>query len=363
MLSGSPETCNFAVILFRYQMTLRTFPAWLLMVAATSCTTEFDAYVESDPIPVLYGMINPSDSIHTVRLSRSFVGPGNALDYAKRADIIFYEGAEVWMETRTQHGKLIQKADLTEQVVHDRDEGVFVSRPNLVYQARSDQIRLRPEEFAQEGIDYNAYLYIFARIPGEEYPIYSFALLQPPPRITKPQFTFNKVYFYGDVPFGLEWVHSVPNNTFEIIVRLNYLEVREEEEVRTSAEWVLRGITYNEASSPTGVRLYYAYYFRPETFYSQVRANIKPNPEVLARVLKTIDFYVNSTDKSFRFYQEVNNISDDYHEAGYTNVVNGIGFFSTFTTISLEGLHLGYRELDSLANGMYTKHLHFAPWD
>ena len=59
------------------------------------------------------------------------------------------------------------------------------------------------------------------------------------------------------------------------------------------------------------------------------------------------------------YYRSVYAISDDYHGAGYTNIKNGFGLFTTYSSTGVYGLVLGPQELDSLASGKYTRNLKF----
>lgn len=336
---------------------------FLFFLIQTSCSTEFDPYIEATPTPVVYGMLNPADSIYSIRLTKSFVGPGNAYDYARIADSLYYQDAQVWLETRTYDDKLIERVDLVPTIIADREPGIFASTDNMVYQTTNQALHLNPEYFEQIGKPYRARVHVFAQIPGEEELIHSSSPLQLPPRITQPHLILNRVYLYTDHPFFMEWLHDWPDNTFEITVRMNYTEFFEDFEEETFTEWVLKGINVNTVSIPPyGERKIYSYHFRPENFYAQIAANIEPNPDVKVRVARTLEFTLFSSDNHIRFYQQINKIADDYRGAGYSNIDNGTGIFSTYTSVGIKGLQFGIKELDSLAMGHYTKHLKFTRW-
>jgi len=59
------------------------------------------------------------------------------------------------------------------------------------------------------------------------------------------------------------------------------------------------------------------------------------------------------------YYRDVYEISDDYHGTGYSNITNGFGIFTTYSSTGIYGLELGRTEQDSLAAGRYTRHLRF----
>ncbi len=346
-------------------MSIKTFSVIVILLtgfAIHSCTDNFQANLETDPTPVVYGIINPDDSIYSIRLSKTFVGPGNALYYSKLTDSIYYRDAHVYLEVQTLDGQLLERIEMTETEIERRDPGIFSREPNYVFQTDSSQVHLKPAWYASQGIPYDLNLKIIAEIPGTEEPVTSVTRLRSKPRITSPRSPFYKVYFYGENSFFMQWTDDNPQGYFEILVRLHYTDVFAYEEHDMTAEWVLKGIQVNQTSYPGGTLAFYSYYFRPENFYSQVRAAIEDDTTVLARVARNVDFIILSSNQEMEFYRRIYEIADDYHGAGYSNITNGLGLFTTYITNGVYNLTLGEQELDSLSNGRYTGHLRFKKW-
>lgn len=334
------------------------------ILVITACTTEFDTYILGPPTPTVYGVINTNDSVYQVRLSKSFVGPGNAYEYAQNTDSIYFPDAEVYLETYLNEDSPLTSVRMSRVQIIDRTEGIFASSPNYVYQVKQAVLDLSYDHFQNYGIPYeNIEIVLKAIVPGIPDTLLARSKLKLPPRIINPKANYQKVYFYGELPFQMEWTHLSENNYFEIKVVLHFREVLEEMEREAQIEWILSGIEYNENSIPGGTNKFYAYYMRPETFYSQVRAHIIPDPLVKGRVARNVDFIILTSDPTIREYNRIGNLSDDYHGASFSNVENGLGIFTNFNTSGVYALRLGQRELDSLANGMYTKHLKFKNWE
>ena len=335
---------------------------FLAILVCGSCETEFDSYIESEPVPIVYGVINPNDSLFQIRLTRSFVGEGNALDHAKINDSIYFDEAEVYLEAYRK-GNLFQSVKLEKTQIDDRESGVFSSTPNYVYQTTKDKLFISPELFTAMGVEYNLELNLSVILPDQQDTVKGYARLIPPPRISNPNNNYQKVYFYGDVPFHMEWVHTFDDNYYEILITLKYKEVYDYHVEDAEVQWILSGIQYNESSIPGGSHYFYAYYFRPESFFSQISAAIKEDYYVKGRVIRNIDFTILSSDPSIREYNRIGELADDYNGASYSNIENGFGLFSTYTDVGVSNLRLGQRELDSLAFGRYTKHLNFKNWE
>ena len=334
----------------------------LAAFAIHSCTDNFQANLDSDPIPVVYGIIHPEDSTYSVRLTKTFVGPGNALYYAKLSDSIYYRDARVFMEVRTLEGGLVERVELAERELERREPGIFSRTPNLMFQADSALLHLKQSWYDSQGTPYQFNLHLVAEVPGLDEPVTAVTRLRAAPRITEPRSAFYKVYFFGEQTFWMQWVDSNPEGYFEMLVRLHYRDVLQYEEREMTADWVLKGILVNQTTYMGSTRTFYSYYFRPENFYSQIRAAIQDDSAVLARVADKVDFIVLSSNREMEYYRKIYEIADDYHGAGYTNIENGLGIFTTYVTTGVYGLTLGYTELDSLANGRYTSHLRFKNW-
>lgn len=348
-------------------MKVRTLRLFLSVIASLtilgSCSTEeFNPNLSADPTPVVYGIIHPQDSLYSVRLTRTFNGAGSAYDLARITDSLYYKNAKVYLETRTSGGKLVERVELAETVINERLPGIFAEAPNIIYQTDASNFHIRPEYYTSQGKEYNLTLNLIAEIPGLADPVVAATKLRSLPRITKPQFSFMKVYFYSEEPFGMEWMDTNSDSDFEILVKLKYRDILYDGERDQVATWVLTGVDVNQTSFPGGERKVYSYYFRPENFYAKLAASIKDDPEVEARIAGTIDFVILSTNREMQFYRDIYEISDDYHGSGYSNIQNGLGLFTTYSSAGIFNLQLGQTELDSLAKGRYTKHLLFKNW-
>ncbi len=325
----------------------------------SSCEVGFNPNITSEPIPLVYAIICPQDSLYQIRLTKTFIGEGNAYDFARIADSIYYKGAQVFLETRNSSGALLERTRLEEVITGDRLPGIFAVSPNRVFQTDASKIHLRPEYFSETGLPYDLNLHLEAIIPGYQDTVRSVTRLRTIPKLTQPRNNFMKVYFYSEEPFWMQWSDTNTENMFEILVRVHYTDFLYDDKREMVAEWVLTGIEVNMTGFPGGERKVYSYYFRPENFYSQIRNEIKEDPEVEARVCNKLDFVVLSSNRELEYYRNIYEISDDYHGAGYTNISNGYGLFTNYSSIGIYNMGLGQTELDSLAKGRYTKDLKF----
>lgn len=332
-----------------------------MLLTASACSTEFDTYQEGQTHAVVYAAINPDDSLYAVRLSKSFVGEGSAFDFAREPDSLYFQEARVQLET-FRNNQVFQTVTLNRSAVHDKNQGLFAEAPNYLYQVSSRDLWISQGIFESMGWSYDLQIRLSVIIPGWNDTIRATGRLLEHPRIINPRSQYKKVYLYGEVPFQMEWSHQEPGNYYEIQVDVRYREITGQNEQLKSCSWTLRGIEYNESSYPGSLNNRYSYYFRPESFYSQLAAAIDDSPGVNGRLFQAVDFTILTAEPALREYNRIDELHDDYRGSSYSNIIHGLGLFYTFNETAIRDLELGQRELDSLAFGHYTRHLKFKNW-
>lgn len=101
----------------------------------SSCETDIDVNAEYKDIPVVYGLINPLDTNHYIKINKAFIGEGNAYDLAAIESNFNYDPNEldVVIEEITPNGDLVNTflPDTTTSIT--KDEGIFDNSKNILY--------------------------------------------------------------------------------------------------------------------------------------------------------------------------------------------------------------------------------------
>lgn len=102
---------------------------------AGSCSNDFDLVSEWKDIPVVYGLISPSDSVHYVRVEKAFLDEStSALEIAKNTDSLFYP-PNVTVRLEEVDGTqsfVLDRIDASTLGIN-REDGVFATNPNILY--------------------------------------------------------------------------------------------------------------------------------------------------------------------------------------------------------------------------------------
>jgi len=108
-----------------------------------ACDNELDLVADWKDIPVVWGMLNPEDDIHLIRVEKAFLdGTSSALDIAQVSDSLYYDNAIVQLQ-KVESGETFDLARLDAAALGiEREEGIFATDPNYVYGISANEIDL-----------------------------------------------------------------------------------------------------------------------------------------------------------------------------------------------------------------------------
>ena len=67
----------------------------IIAIGFNSCKTDIDVNAEYKDIPVVYGLINPTDTNHYIKINKAFLGNASAVDLAADANNFNYAANEL----------------------------------------------------------------------------------------------------------------------------------------------------------------------------------------------------------------------------------------------------------------------------
>jgi hypothetical protein len=111
-----------------------------LLIFSVSCDNTIELEAPYQEIGVIYGLINPADSIHFVRIQKGYLGKGNALVMAQAIDSTYYPDILDVRLHRIKDGVELSSFPLTRFVGPDKPAGEFPSSPNILYKTNGEII-------------------------------------------------------------------------------------------------------------------------------------------------------------------------------------------------------------------------------
>jgi len=308
---------------------------YLLIVLAvygfTSCEEDVISPVADHTTPVVHCLLNVRDSVHYLRLTKTFSGSADARQMAQNPDSVYFIEAHVYFDLWDKHF-VFHTIELEPTTALQRDPGIFMTQPFLLYKTdfplRPGSIRVRIEIPEIETI-----------VIGDLYLIGSPGFTAPDPKQKK------VLSFYEDEPVRIIWGGIL--NVSLTIIRLNYLEVTDSSVDTCHLDWVRKSSNF---------------VIVPEDYLDFIGSWIKDRPEVNYRKITDIDILISTGNEQYRNYQKYHDWSIDILEKPYSNLVNGYGILAGWGNNELMGYLPNQKFIDSLLVYPKTKYLKFVRW-
>lgn len=325
--------------------------AALLALFIYSCSNELDVIEASGDIPVVYGFLSLTKDTQYIRVERAFIDKDiSAFDLAQNLDSLYYK-QDVIVSVRNMTSGVAFTLDRVDasSTGYIREEGIFLTDPNILYQITSAELNLDPEaEYQLEIVR-----------PNEETVVTALTNLVGECRIVRPlpSSTPRVIDFSPIAPTAFRWRTGDNAHIYDIALEINYQErlIGGENEVKQLV-WPM-ATNINDSGENVQEHLQDA-----DGFFNFLANNIEENPQI-ARTL--IDFRIKITagsddlEEYLRIGQANLGITSTQDIPVYTNLSEGRGLFaSTYETI-MDNIVLSPGSQDSLFNGSKTMNLNF----
>jgi hypothetical protein len=317
-----------------------------LLFLVNSCRNDLEIMAPYKEMPVVYCILNPKEPVQQLRLERSFMGEANAYDMARLEDSVYYPDAEVFLE-RWANGERKSSVKFEKSILADRDSGTFIESPNYVYQCASQ---------LQGNSEYR----LAIRIPSISDTISATTRVVSEFRVIRPE-SYKKTLAFSsyDNYQTVEWVSAPFTRIYQLTLRFHYLEVNKSDTIRKTADW---NISTYVTEYGTGGQTITADILHRNFFKWLGNQLDKPTGSMIRLADKqALDFIFTVGGEELYTYLEIYGESSGIAQEKpvFTNIVNGIGIFSSRFQQSIIGKALTESSIDSISKGMYTSHLGF----
>ncbi len=327
------------------------FTFLLASVFIFSCSNDFDVNAKWKDIPVVFGLIDISDSAHYIRVEKAYLDPdADALELAKIADSIYYENAIVQLE-RVSNGQLftLERVD-GNNWGYPREDGIFATEPNWLYRIDSTEIRLKAGEQIRLHID-----------RGNGLPdVTSNTVILAPVKLNNPAGNTSGFSFINTGKTNINWSAADSAFIFDATLYVNYAEYPKTDPstiVYKTIKWPwsrgLRRESNNNNFEVEKVGI---------EFYELMKNNIEANDD-LKRIFLGIDVEIIAGGASLEKYVNVSLANTGITSSGeiptYSNISEGLGIFDSVNKFRRYGVGIQDKTRDSLKMGYLTKNLNF----
>lgn len=308
----------------------------------TACETDFDVTSDWKEIPIVYGLLDRSNSVQYIRINKSYLGEVDALDAAQVLDSLYFdESMEVRIKSfrfgigsnpdnpnlfNYQDNINYDRNDVLERVRledegYEKEDGTFANDPAYVY------------KYTRQLDEDRGYVLEFTTPAGEK--IRAFTPIVEDIKITRPQegSNLNLEIANNSEDFEVRWNNADNASIFDITFDLVYSEaptIDLENDVFKSIVWTpVRNYDVEQAAIGTN---YYSRSIQKESFYNYLNSVI-PKDDSKLRFLQSLRIKVFGANEEYRNYINANaaqtGISSGQVKPEYSNIDGGLGIFST----------------------------------
>lgn len=317
----------------------------LLIIGGFSMSScEEDIILDGDFVEtaVVYGLLDQADSIHLIKITRAFIGPGSALDNAQIPDSSYFDQVEATV-SEVVNGQVTRTWALQDTLIQDKDtNGIFYGPEQKAFYFKTlptgplEAIQTSPNPL-MTSLNPTATYRLNAIINGGEFEISGETELVH--GMTSPAASQNFSFKFADDPGEYISTGVTVSNTGNSYITSAHLDVLFYEYIGASAaEKSFRWKLGEAAAEPYTSRTYSAV---GRTFYDLVKANVSNNPSIDKRTFKGIRVILTGGAEDLFNYMSVNAPSSSLaqNKPTYTNlsVTNGkrvVGIFSSRQTVT-----------------------------
>lgn len=344
------------------QMKLRIFAGFaLLLTLFNSCKTDLDILANYKAIPVVYGILNPRDSVHYIRIQKAFLGAGDAYVFSQNPDSNYFKNITVKLipfKINQVSGDSIFKSPkeiiLSETYINDKESGVFFSGNQKLFATT-----------AKLDSSFSLLLKIYNNENGEVYsastPLINGTKISYPNPGTQGSFGFaSQLGTY--VNSKATWNLGENGYFSELTLVVNYKAVYLNQSgvndtIEKAISWKQTTINITQFNNQTSVEQA----LPGEGFYKFIEEAI-PNPgDTLVRIFTGIDVIADVGSYDFYNFYNLNQPSTTIVQDRpvYTNITGGYGVFASRSRSMVLKRLLNSASTKELMDGQHTSALKF----
>jgi hypothetical protein len=313
-----------------------------LAIGLSSCNEKIDLLGDYQETAVVYGLLDHADSLHYIKITRAFIGPGSAVDLAQIPDSSYFNQVNATV-TEFVGGVVTREWELRDTLVTNKEiNGAFYGPEQKVYYFKT--LPTGPNE-AQQGspsaltssLNKDATYKLSIDIDNGKFTVLGETELVH--GLTSPSNSQNFTFKFANNPGSYVSAGVAAVNTFGNAFVVNsslkviYNEYVGVNKTVNSFDWKL-----GEASIlPGESRTFTAY---GETFYTLMKNDVTVDPSITRRTFEGIEFTITGGHEELYNYMVVNAPSSSLSQSkpSYTNltVTNGkrvVGIFSSRQTL------------------------------
>ncbi len=277
-----------------------------------SCSTEVDNYADYKDITVVYGLLETSADTTFVKITKAYLGPGNALLFAQIPDSSNYPGKLNVYLIGKKNGVELPKIALDTITIHNKKAGdsIFYYPDQLLYytNAHIDQAATYTLNIEKPT----------STVTSVTKVVQNFQVVYPP----------NRINFAATTASQIKWNTGINGRRYDIVLHFNYKELQPGNPDTLDKVMVWGMGTRKSTDLNGGEELQVSY--NGEEFYTRLGQELE-NILNVKRWAGKVDVLISCGGDELSTYIDVNKPSNSVVQEvpKFTNIDEGFGIFSS----------------------------------
>lgn len=301
-----------------------------------SCKTDFEINAPYSDIPIVYGLINPSDSLQYIKITKAFLGNGDATQIAQVADSSYYSSE---LEVKVVDNTAYKEYLLNDTVVYTKHAGDFYYPSQRLFYFKA---KPATPSALRLGDEYKLIIKNKGSgkiITSTTKMVENFYVEKPP--ADNPNYPPVKIPFASPNSNEVKFTTAKHGMLYDVVIRFYYTEsIGGGSFVEKSVDWNIGSVKADNVNGGESKSLL----FFGDGFYRNVTAQVLPQSGIVRRVGRLsntqhhIDFVFSVAGDELATYLDVNQPSGSIvqEKPEYSNIQGGIGVFASRYTKTIK---------------------------
>jgi hypothetical protein len=297
-----------------------------LFALTSACKTDFSVNGDFQEVPVIHFLLDPGQEYHYMKLNKTFLGDGNANDFALIADSSNFDIVEARVEKYNKDTEVIEETwELKDTIITNKNPGVFYYPEQKVYYFREPNLDNDQKYLYRLHCEINNGEHV---VTGETELVRNVSIASPNTntaiRFANPPGS-DDLYLNQAIRCDKGTAHI-----FNTTVNFEYRNVTADgSEIKTVA-YNLGDLRRDDFAGNN-----ISFTARGERFYEIVRDNVPVNDDIIRREVAAFEIVVTAGSEDLFTYMLVNEpaTSIAQNKPEFTNVGGGMGIFSSRLTL------------------------------
>jgi hypothetical protein len=323
----------------------------------SACSTSLDVVGDYKETLVVYGLLDVSQDTQYVKINKAFLGAGDAYQYALIKDSTQFVNA---LDVTIKCVNTGITYNLTPANYIPKDPGLFYSptQTNVIYKLVTDGSVGHPKLSATSMYELSATNGETGTRVTSKTSIVEDITGFIPPYPPAGSFTFASSSALAVVKFRVDWVSAKNARQYQLSLRLNYVDSTVSGgNVSRSLDYLTPIITTDNLAGGKTLSVE----FKGKDYYKYIASSIPAYSGLINRKVSNVQVFLVAGSDDFATFIDVNKPSTGIiqERPEFTNIVGGLGLFSSRCDRTPLTRSIGNISLDSLACGQFTKTLKF----